>query len=107
MSMENNNYKKSSNLIIRSVIDGWQTMIVFLFVGIAEAIAMGVIGLPIMLIMNAMKASLVLQWGVLYVIMFIIFSVFSFVGWTQSKFIGIFMTIMNIALFVLVIMSNK
>lgn len=107
MGMENNNYKKTANSIIKNTIDGFESYIVLLFLGFGEVISMAIIGLPIFLLLDHFHSPMLLQWIFAYVLVVIGFLFWSAVGWTQSKFIGMFMTIMNIVLLVLMIISNK
>lgn len=104
--MENNNYEKSTNLIIKSLIDGWQTMLVFLFVGLAEVAALVIIALPIMFVFDALHAPMPVQWFVMYLLLLIIFIVFSFIGWAQGKMVGVFITLINIIFFIVAIIAG-
>lgn len=105
--MKNNNYENTANSIIRNTIDGFETYIVLLLVGLSEIVTTGIIVLPILLLLDYFHSPLFLQWGFVYVMLVLSFLFWSIVGWTQSRFIGIFITIMNIVLFILMILATK
>ena len=104
--MENKNYEKTTNLIIKSVIGGWQSMLAFIITGISEAIILAILNIPMLFVLEAVKVPMVVQWIVLDIISAIVLLVFIFIGWAQSKLIGIFMFIMNLFILMMLIMAN-
>ncbi|MFL1695452.1 hypothetical protein ACJQWY_01365 [Weissella kandleri] len=104
--MKNNNYEKTANSIIKGAISGWEEMIVFLAIGFAEVVAMLIILIPILLILNALHVSEFAQWIVMDILLVIGGLIFSAYGWTQSKLIGFFITLINVGMIILTISSS-
>lgn len=104
--MENDNYEKTANSIIKGAISGWETMIVFLAIGFAEVIAMLIILIPILLILTVLHVPELAQWIVMDVLLVIGGLIFSAYGWSQSKLIGFLITLINVGMIILTISSS-